>query len=408
MTDAQSRCPVAAFDDTFFADPYRAYALMHQAGPVHSIVTPEGVPAWLVTGYPETRAALADRRLARNIKHAGSAYRAMPLPAEFRSRTLATEDAPEHTRLREFMNRALAFKRVKGLRPRVEQITEQLIDAVVDKGEADLVTALAAPLPITIIGDLLGVPDEHRANFVHWSDAMLATIPVADASGRDLAEVAHEASGSMLRFLVRMVAEKRADPGDDVFSQWILARDDQGQSLDDHELIGLGFMVLLGGYDTTVGMIGGSILSLLEHPERMAELRAHPERLPAAVEEFLRYYGTAHTGVRRFATEDMEIGGVQIAAGDVVIVAMGAADRDPQRFPEPDELDFSRPENHHLAFGQGPHYCPGSELARMEMTVALRAVLDRLPNLRLAVPAEQLPWRRSYLIRILQSLPVTF
>uniref|UniRef100_A0AAU2V622 Cytochrome P450 n=1 Tax=Streptomyces sp. NBC_00003 TaxID=2903608 RepID=A0AAU2V622_9ACTN len=394
-------CPFARmpFDDTYHADPYATYALMHGEGKVHRIETPVGAPSWYVTGYEEVRQGLGDKRLVRNIKHASAAYRDnLAVPSAFLSNTLASEDPPNHTRLRKFMNRAFAIRRIRALRPRIEEITEQLIDAMGESGETDLVSALAAPLPITVIGDMLGVPEEDRGNFAYWSDTILSLDRAASK----------EAGDSMLAFLQGLIAKRRTEPGDDVVSEWITTRDDDGNELTEEELVGLGFMMLLGGYDTTVGMIGGAVMALLDNPERLAQLRDDPAKLPDAVEEFLRYYGTAHTSARRFAAEDFELGGTTIHAGDQVMLCMAAADRDPERFEDPDTLSFDRPDNHHVAFGYGPHYCPGSELARLEMSVALEAVLRRLPNLALKTPVKDIPWRRAYLIRIPTSIPVSY
>ncbi|KOU43038.1 hypothetical protein ADK53_07135 [Streptomyces sp. WM6373] len=394
------QCPVAheVFDQQYMRDPYGTYASLHEKGPVHRIMTPEGFPAWLVTGFEETRDALADRRLVRSIEHAGEDYRTLPLPAEFSTKTVATEDGAEHMRLRKFMNKSFAIKRVRALRKRVVELTDGYIDAMGESGETDLMTAIALPLPITITGDIMGVPDEDRANFQYWTDSMLGINT----------EVVREAGATMLGFLKRLIDDKRTNPGDDIFSDWIAWTDDDGKHLDDHELIGLGFMVLLGGYDTTVGMIGGGMLALLNDRPKLERLRANPEQIPDAVEELLRLYGTAHTGVRRFATEDMTIGGVEIKKGDVVLCSMGAADRDPLRFENPDEVDLDRPNLTHIAFGQGPHYCPGSELGRMEIAIAIETLLRRLPNLELAAPADSVQWREAYLIRAPKAIPIRY
>jgi cytochrome P450 len=395
-----AKCPVnhGVFDENYMNDPYATYARLHEAGTVHRVVTPEGFPAWLVTGFAETRDALADRRLARSIKHAGEDYLAMALPDEFRTKTVATEDGDDHMRLRKFMNNAFAMKRVRAMRPRVVELTERFIDEMGESGEGDLMTALALPLPITITGDLMGVPDEDRTNFRHWSDSMLGINT----------EIVREAGVSMLTFLRELIAKKRVEPGDDVFSEWIHDTDAQGNHLDDHELIGQGFMVLLGGYDTTVGMIGGAMIALLSDREKLERLRAEPQIFPSAVEELLRLYGTAHTGVRRFATEDLSLGGADIKKGDVVLCSMGAADRDPRQFPDPDTVDFDRSTVSHIAFGQGPHYCPGSELGRMEISIAIEALLRRLPNLELTVPAASIAWRESYTIRVPKAIPIRY
>jgi hypothetical protein len=213
----------------------------------------------------------------------------------------------------------------------------------------------------------------------------------------------------MIKFLEKQLERKRADPGDDMLTYWVDARDAEGNSLSPAELMGLAFVVLVSGYDTTVGQIGGTLVGLLSNPEKLAELRADPDLLPGVIEEFLRYHGSVHTGIRRFATEDLSIGGETVKAGETLLLAIGAADRDPQPFENPDAIDFGRPNNRrHLAFGNGPHVCPGSELGRMEVSIAVETTLRRFPDLRLAVPPAAVPWRPAYFVRVPLELPVIF
>ncbi len=399
MTDL--RCPAlppsTPFDTEFFTDPYRTYERLLAEGPVHRIMTPDGVLAWLVTRYSDVRQGLADHRLVRNIKHAGGDYRRYPLPEEF-TKSLVRSDPPEHTRLRKFMNMAFTPKRVRGLRPRITEIANQLVDDMGTHGETDLMASFAAPLPITIIADMLDIPHEQRVDFRHWADVIL---------GVDLVQM-REGGASMLCCLNEVIERKRKQSGDDLWSVWLEGRDEAGRGLDHHELIGMGFMVLIGGYDPTAGVIGCSVLALLDDPGKLKRLREAPELMPAAIEEFLRLYGSNHTAARRFAAEDVTIGDVTIPAGDTVLLSLGAADRDQARFDEPNCFDFNRADNRHVALGHGPHYCPGAELARIEVTVALETVLPRLPNMKLAVPAREVTLRPAYFIRSPIKLPVVY
>jgi cytochrome P450 len=388
------------FDERYFADPYRTYARLHDSGcPVHRTITSGGVPAWLVTGYSEVRAALTDDRMSRRLDKAEAAYLKNPTHIEFLQRSVLTEDPPEHFRYRKVLNVAFTPRTVERLRPRIEAVTDELLDEIAGAGEADLVSSLALALPIRIIAELLGIPAEHHAYFRRLGDGMLSID--LEAQSRSIA--------GMLDFLTQIIEMKRNEPAEDILSYWVTARDDDGVQLDHQEIIGLAMVVLVGGYDTSVGMIAAMLLGLLAEPERLAELRADPALLPVAIEEFLRLYGTVHTGIRRFASEDLDIGGQHISAGEMVLLSLAAADRDPRQFGDPDTLNFSRPNlSEHLAFGRGAHVCPGNALARIEMSVAIGRVLSRLPGLRLAVPADQVPWRRAFFIRIPLSLPVCF
>jgi cytochrome P450 len=396
------KCPVhdhpMPFDDQFFADPHATYAPLYEAGPVHRICLPNGAPAWMVTRYDEARDALRDRRLARSEARAGPDWISEMLPEVMRAGNLVTEDPPAHTRLRQFMNFAFTPQRVEALVPRIHEIVNGLLDAVADAGQADLMSALAAPLPITVIADMLGAPPDARVEFRAWADALL---------GDDLA-AAQRAGQEMLRFAVEVIALKRREPADDLISYWVTATDDDGEPLRERELLGMVFILIVGGFDTTVGTLGNGIAALLTSPDEADALRADPSRFPAAVEEILRYDVSVHTGIRRFATEDLDIGGVRIPAGDTVMVSIGAANRDPDEFDHPQLMDFDRPDRHHLGFGIGVHHCIGAELARRELRVALETLLRRFPKLALAVPPEKLAWRRSFTIRVLQELPVTF
>lgn len=386
------------FDDKYMADPFTVYADLHTRGPVHRIRTPEGTPAWLVTRFRDVQRLLGDRRLARNIRYASDIYRAMPLPSEFTFDSVATVDGAAHRRLRKFLNQAVSVSRFRAMRPRVEEITTGLIDAMGEAGSTDLITALAAPLPITVIADMLGVPEQDRARFRYWTDGLL---------GLD-AEMASHAGAAMYTYLGGLIGRKRRDPEADVLSEWVHGVDETGAPLDDNDLLGLAFMALLGGYDTTVSMIASSAVILLGDRDRLEMLRREPELLPDAVEEFLRFYGPVHTAVRRFATEDITIDEQVIPAGDTVLLSMGAAHQDPEQYAQPERVDLRRGKTPHLAFGNGPHYCPGAEFGRLEVRVALEQMIRRLPRLRLAVPPEQIEWRRAYQIRVPLALPVTY
>ncbi|MFF4544390.1 cytochrome P450 [Streptomyces sp. NPDC001435] len=384
--------------DGLIDHPYDVYARLRDSAPVHRITGPDGTPAWLVTRYEDVRAALGDPRLSLDKAHAtAGTYKGFALPPALDA-NLLNMDPPDHTRIRRLVSRAFTPRRVEHLREPIRRTADRLLDGFGPHGTIDLVAAYAAPLPITVICDLLGIPDEHRLDFRVWTDTLVAPDPARPGAGR-------EAVVAMLDHLTRLLADKRAEPADDLLSDLIAVRD-EGDRLTEDELMSLAFLILFAGYENTVQLIGNAVLALLRHPEQLAALRKDPAQLPAAVEEFARYEGPALFGIRRFPTEDVTIGGVTVPAGETVWVSLSAANRDPARFPDPDRLDLGRDASGHLALGQGIHYCLGAPLARAETEIAVGALLERFPDLALA--DEDIRWRPSLRARGLLALPVTY
>jgi cytochrome P450 len=382
------------------ADPYSVYARLREAGPVHRISGTDGLPAWLVTRYDDVRQALADPRLCldkRNAKPGG--YRGLALPPALDA-NLLNMDPPDHTRIRRLVSRAFTPRRVAQLREPIRKTADHLLDAIAPLGRADLIASYAAPLPITVICDLLGVAPSDRHDFRSWTDALVAPDP-------ERPERTKETVRAMLGFFAQLIADKRAAPADDLLSAMIAVRDDEDR-LSEDELTSLAFLILFAGYENTVHLIGNATLALLSHPGQLAALRADPGRLGGAVEELARYDGPAPLAIRRFPTEDITIGGVRIPAGETVLLCLAAAHRDPHRFTEPDRLDIGRDATGHLALGHGIHYCLGAPLARMETEIALAALLDRFPRLALDVPPSELSWRPAMRARGLLALPVVY
>ena len=377
----------------FTANPYPFYAKMRAEGPVHAIRTDDIEHAWLIVGYEEGRAALADQRFSKDWRTAERwAASENPINAN-----MLEMDAPRHTRLRRLVAGEFTARRIEALRPRVEEITGRLLDAMVPAGRADLVDAFAFPLPMTVICELIGVPDLDRDAFRHLSNAIVA--PVA----RDAEEKAVHAMGD---YLDELIADKRRSPGEDLMSALIQARDEQGDRLSPDELVGMAFLLLVAGHETTVNLISNGVRALLDHPDQLALLRARPELLDGAVEEMLRYEGPVETATFRFAREPVTIGSQVIPAGDAVLVALGSGNRDADRYPDPDTFDIRREPRGHLAFGHGMHFCLGAPLARMEGRTAVRALLDRCPGLALDPDGEEPDWLPGLLIRGVRRLPV--
>ncbi|MEU1441295.1 MULTISPECIES: cytochrome P450 family protein [Streptomyces] len=380
--------------------PYAVYDRLRDTAPVHRVAGTDGNPAWLVTRYEDVREALANPLLSMDKKHAlPGSYQGLSLPPALDANLLNME-APDHTRIRRLVVRAFTARRIEQLRTPVRETADRLLDALGPHGSADLMTAYAAPLPITVICDLLGIPGEHRRDFRAWTDVLVAPDPTRPGAAK-------EAVAAMLGFLTQLLADKRKKPADDLLSDLIAVRD-EGDRLSEDELMSLAFLILFAGYENTVQLIGNAILGLLTHPDQLAALRANPERFPNAVEEFARHEGPALLAIRRFPVEDVTIGAVTVPAGETVLLSLAAANRDPARFPDPERLDLGRDASGHLALGRGIHYCVGAPLARLETEIAVSALLERLPDLALDTDPAELRWRPSLRARGLLALPVTY
>ncbi|MEV6564799.1 cytochrome P450 family protein [Streptomyces kronopolitis] len=385
----------APFDQEFFQDPYPTYARLREEGPVHRIALPDGSPVWLVTRECDVRAGLTDARLSVNKAHSTNGYRGFSLPPALDA-NLLNIDPDDHLRLRRLVSKGFTPRHVEQLRARVVTVAAQLADRLAEAGQADLVTTFANPLPLVIIGDLLAVPEADSRTFSGWVGAMFAP----EYPGHTA-----EAIGHIHRYLVDLIAARRARPADDLLSSLIATRDD-GARLSEDELVSLAFLILMAGSENTQHLISGGLLTLLRHPDQLRTLRARPALMPEAVEELFRFAHPNQMAIRRFPTEPVDIGGVRIPAGDTVLLGLASAHRDPARYPAPDRFDPRRADKAHLALGHGVHYCLGAALARLEIRTALTTLLDRFPRLRLAVPDEQLEWRASFRSHALKRLPV--
>ncbi|MFJ1762439.1 cytochrome P450 [Amycolatopsis sp. NPDC088138] len=350
------------------------YLVVAEPGPVYRTTSPRG---WVVTGYAEARAALSDPRLRK----AGANARWAGRPAG-RGSHMLDADPPDHTRLRKLVNQAFTARAVEALRPRIEEITAALLDDLARHDEVDLLAAFAVPLPITVIGELLGVEPGARAEFHRLS--------------RDLGDP------GLRTFLGELVRAKRARPADDVLSRLVLAHD-RDDRLSDTELVATAFLLLFAGYETTVHLIGNGVYALLRNPDQFDALRADPALVPAAVEEFLRFGGPVGFATLRYTGEPVELGGVRIPADEFVHVALGAANRDPARFADPGRLDLARHPAGHVGFGHGIHHCVGAPLARLEAQIAFTQLVRRFPRLSLAGDVR---WQDGIRIHGLVELPV--
>lgn len=400
------RCPLhenpMPMDEEYWHEPHATYARMHEAGPIHRICLPDGIPAWFVTQYEHVHAGLRDQRLARPRKYAGPDYTNTLRPEGVDWAKLVMEDPPEQTETRRLVNFAFREQRVAAIKPRIDEIVRDLLDETEQKadaagGEVDLLQSFFAPLSIMLIAEILGIPEQDFDLIRGAGDSVIA--PAEDDDPTLLEKLA--------ALLSQLAEKRRQEPIDDLISHWSTTKDKNGEYLTPRDILSMSVVIFVGGFDSSVGGLSCATLDLLAHPEQLDKLRANPDLYPAAVEELLRRSSSVVRGFRRFAREDLEIAGQRIAAGDTVLLSINAANRDPEVFPDAQEFDLERKQNDkHIAFGRGPHYCPGHVLVRAELATALRELFTRFPNLELAVPVEEIDWRRSTFIRTPRSLPV--
>ncbi|WP_405589303.1 cytochrome P450 [Streptomyces sp. NBC_01190] len=388
---------LAGYGQEFVTDPYTVYGRLRAQGPVHHVNTPTSGEMWLIVGYEEARAALADPRLSKDWRTVLDD----PQDIFTISANMLESDTPRHTRLRKLIAREFTSRRIEALRPRVQEITDRLLDRMLVADRADLIEALAFPLPITVICELLGVPDLDRSTFSALSRKVMGESESYDEEAR--------AAKELSTCLAGLIEEKRRDgPREDLLSALIRARDEEGDQLSAEELVGMAFLLLVAGHETTVNLIANGVLALLRHPDQLAALRADPGLMDGAIEEMLRYDGPVERATYRFTREPTEIGGCLVPAGQVVGVVLAAGDRDPGRYASPDTFDIRRDTRGHLAFGHGIHYCLGAPLARMEGRMAITSLLARCPELALDGEPGQLHWRSSPLMRGVHRLPVRY
>ncbi len=402
--------PLPAVDVTtpqFKADPFPFFARLRAEAPVYRAALPDKMPIWLVSRYDDVVALLKDERFAKDKRRAMTPQqlRKLPwVPPMFRAleRNMLDSDPPDHLRLRALVHKAFTPRLVEQMRRRVESLAEELLDATVARGDMDLIRDFALPLPMTIITEILGVPAADRGKFHKWSSVIVSADQFSQ-TWRLLPQVFSIFSFS--RYIRRFFGIRRADPRDDLVTALIQA-EEAGDKLNEDELLAMVFLLLVAGHETTVNLIATGALELLQHPGEMEKFRQNPALAKSAVEELLRFTAPVLLSTERFACEDVTLHGVAIPRGGLVFGAIGSANRDPAAFENPDALDLSRQNNRHLSFGQGIHYCVGAPLARLEAELAFNALLRRAPHMRLAAPVESLRWRRSLVLRGLQSLPV--
>jgi cytochrome P450 len=385
---ARGRCPFA---------PPPAYEQVLRERPISQVSLSDGSRAWLVTRHEDVRAVLGNRRISADPANAGypfisPGYRAMAT----QSKSFIRMDDPEHARLRRMITGDFAARRVEALRPQIQQVADDLLDQMTARPPpADLVREFALPLSTLVICLLLGIPYGDHAFFQQSTNTVL--------DARSSAEQARHAREGLTLYLERLAAEKEQDPDEGIIGR-LAARGE----LTRPQVARMGVLLLMAGHETTANMTAMSALALRRHPGQAARLHAEPELIGGAVEELLRYLTVAQEGLTRVATQALEVGGQTIAAGEGVICMLSTANRDDAVFEAAGELDVARDASRHLAFGFGVHQCPGQTLARLELQIALDALLRRLPDLRLAVPLEDLRFKPDSVIYGVETLPVTW
>src|SRR3954453_2510583 len=423
-------------DPNFFADAYDRYAAFRAEGPVSHVQfgleEPKdederrrqelfGRDAYLITHYVEGNEVLLDPVLSvdrfstmtpeqRAELDKMSEEDKVFLPLR---RNLLSVDPPDHTRLRKLVQPSFTARSMEALKPRIRQIAEELLDTAereaAERGETapsrsmELVRSFAYPLPVTVISEMVGIPVEDRARVRGWTENLLA----ADRGEKEREAEVREKIGEFITYLKDLFERRRQDPKDDLVSQLVQAEED-GDKLDEDELLAMVFIVYIAGFVTTVNLIGNGVVALLTHPDQLARFKADPSLASNVVEETLRYWGPAESTLPRTTTADMQVGETVIPQGERVMVSLASMDRDPDRFVHPEQYDIMRPDsNRHVAFGKGVHVCLGAPLARVEGQIALEVLFNRYPDLRLAVPADEITWASNFL-RGFRSIPLLF
>lgn len=392
----------------FKANPFPFYAQLRAGAPVFPVTVsmPTRQRAWLVTRYSDVLDVLKDARFTKNPYNAMSPEQLKKrpwVPSMFKplEQNMLDLDGADHTRLRALVHKAFTQRLIEQMRDQVQVLTNELLDAVEPKGGMDLIADFALPLPLTMIGRILGVPAEDNHKFHRWTKTLVS------AGTNKYYFVVIPSLIRFMGYLKKLIKERRAYPKDDLVTALVQAKDGSDQ-LSGDEVLAMIFLLLVAGHETTVNLIGSGSLALLEHPDQLDKLRSEPAVIKPAIEELLRFVCPVEMATERYAREDITIAGTTIPRGELVLAVIGSANRDANYFDNPDSLDITRENNKHLAFGQGVHYCLGAPLARLEGQIAISTLVQRMPNLRLSIAPDQLRWRGGIILRGLEALPVSF
>ena len=402
--------PTGLFSQEFTTNPFPLFTQLRSKGAVVAIPVPPGSgisSLWMVTRLEEAVQVLKNQLFTvdpSTIWHGDDQHSAPQNPVGLGGllgQSMIAVDEPDHRRLRSLVSKAFTPRYIQSLRPGIQQIADDLLDRVQDRGHMDLVNEYAFPLPINVISNMLGVPAEGQALIREWSELFSGGGAARQDSSRLMI------TRTFAEYLLKVIAEKRAHPHDDLISQ-LVQIEEAGDRLDEGELLSMIALLIFAGHETTSNLIGNGTLMLFDYPDQMQRLKADLGLVPAAVEEFLRYNGPVLAPAPRYATEDVILAGQQIHKGDMILTMLGSANRDESQFTQPEELDIARSLNRHVAFGQGIHVCLGAPLARLEGDIAFTTLLRRLPDLRLTVARDTITWKGGFILRGISSLPVAF
>jgi cytochrome P450 len=385
------------FTKAFTQDPYPAYTKLREEEPVSYILLPDGQSAWLITKYEDALAALKDQRLIKDFTKLTDNE---TVETSVFSQNMLFADMPDHKRLRGLVAKAFTPQMIRGYADRIQEITNELLDNMQDKGSVDLIDSFAFPLPIIVICEMLGIPTEDRDKFRLWSNSMI------EGSNGAFAQDMEQHMYDFVAYLGERFATMRENPGDDLISKLLVA-EEQGDQLSEQELYGVVSLLIIAGHETTVNLIGNSVMALLEHPKQFALLKAQPELIQTAIEEVLRYNDPVEFSTSRWSGEDLDFKGNAIRKGDLVIVVLNSANHDPAQFSDPEVFDITRQKSRHLAFGKGIHACLGAPLARLEGEIAINSLVKRFPNMTMYEDKDNLEWREGMIVRGVKKLPIS-
>ncbi|MGE7823750.1 cytochrome P450 family protein [Paenibacillus sp. NPDC093718] len=395
MTNANESLKNVLFTKEFTHNPYPVYEKLRQSDPILNLQFPDGRFGWLISNYEEAVEALKDGRFSKDVAKAMGQEQTSVF-----STNMLFSDPPDHKRLRGLVQKGFTPQRIADMRGHIQEIADNLLDAVSTKDSIHLIDEYAFKLPIIVISEILGVPTEDQDKFRVWSNSIIG------ASNQEMNEQVVQHMNEFIAYLKDWFAKVREQPGDDMISQLVIA-ENEGDRLSEQELYGVVTLMIIAGHETTVNLIGNGVLALLEHPEQRKLLQEQPELIHGAIEEMLRYNGPVEFSTSRWAAEDMDFHGVHMKKGDLVVIALNSANRDASQFEKPDIFDITREKSQHLAFGKGIHLCLGAPLARLEGEIAINTLLRRYPHFELQRGIDELEWRPGMIVRGVKEIPIS-
>lgn len=390
----------------FKKNAHEIYKQLRKDDPLHEITMPDGQRAWLTTRYDDAVQTLKDNeRFTKNLRSLSPEDYAAFMPEkemDLISRQMLSTDPPDHTRLRSIVSKAFSPQMIEEMREEIQRITDDLIDRIQEKGSMEVIEDFAFPLPIIVISQMMGIPEDDHYLFKKWSNDFIES-----ANNREKMKDAFPSIQAFGIYIEELIAERRKNPGSDLISMLIHAHD-SGDKLTTEELSSTIWLLIVAGHETTVNLIGNGLLALLENPDQMRLWQSDQTLTSSGIEELLRYYSPVEIATARWASRDFSWHGKNVSKGDLIFVGLAAANRDSEQFEDPDRLDITRMKNKHIAFGNGIHFCLGAPLARLEGKIALSTLIRRLPNLQIDTASEEFKWHSGILMRGLERFPVTF